>query len=290
MPTSQSASQPAASWTGPLLVDTGLHLVGALIVLAWAAWLWRSGAWRNPLAHVRPRPESGPGFEFVFLAIVVLYAGLSLCAALLPYDAERAQVAGTADFHRFQVCEMGAYVLLAAYAILVLRFRPTFAKGGLRASPGQLILLAFAAALFIGPICGVQQILSNTVWKWFDPTVRPPEHAVLEAFHHSAWDGWGQVQLFVSAVVLAPLAEELFFRGLVLQSLFHHLRLAWPAVIISSVAFGFVHIAQPQAVLPLATLGLVLAYLRMRYRSLALCVGVHMLFNLRTMVLVLAGA
>jgi membrane protease YdiL (CAAX protease family) len=42
---------------------------------------------------------------------------------------------------------------------------------------------------------------------------------------------------------------------------------------------------QPQDVLPMVTLGVVLGYIRLRYRSLPACVLVHMLFNARTMII-----
>jgi membrane protease YdiL (CAAX protease family) len=60
-------------------------------------------------------------------------------------------------------------------------------------------------------------------------------------------------------------------------------RRAWPAIVLSSLAFGAVH-AQPQDVAPLVTMGVVLGFLRLRCNSLWPCIVLHMLFNARTMI------
>lgn len=49
------------------------------------------------------------------------------------------------------------------------------------------------------------------------------------------------VLLVIGAVVLAPLVEEVVFRGVLFQALRRKLGL-WPGVVISSLAFGFIHV------------------------------------------------
>jgi membrane protease YdiL (CAAX protease family) len=90
--------------------------------------------------------------------------------------------------------------------------------------------------------------------------------------------GW-QVAVIVSTVVLAPLCEELFFRGL-LQSMIR--RWASPAVAIgiSSVLFGIVHTGdQPQNTPALIVLGIALGIAYERSGRLWTSIGIHALFN-----------
>ncbi|MBU0616183.1 MAG: CPBP family intramembrane metalloprotease, partial [Planctomycetes bacterium] len=125
------------------------------------------------------------------------------------------------------------------------------------------------------------------VWRWLEPGAEQPIHAVLEAVEKSAWGLGGIAQLTLAAIVVAPIAEELFFRGLLLQTIWRYLGHAWLAIVLSGAAFGFIHHEQPQDVLPLVTMGVILGYVRVRYRSLPACVLMHALFNARTMAFVL---
>lgn len=79
--------------------------------------------------------------------------------------------------------------------------------------------------------------------------------------------------------VLAPLAEELFFRGYFFGAL-RRLGL-WPAAIFTGLAFGIVHVAgSPIAfILPLALLGTVLCLLRERTGSLYPGIVLHCINN-----------
>ena len=80
-------------------------------------------------------------------------------------------------------------------------------------------------------------------------------------------------------VGLAPIAEELFFRGF----LFAGLRSRWPlwaAALLSGVIFGLIHAPTGlTAVVPLSALGVVLCWLYERTGSLWPCVMVHLINN-----------
>ncbi len=95
---------------------------------------------------------------------------------------------------------------------------------------------------------------------------------------------WGELLLLaVAAVVIAPVVEELLFRGLVLQGLM--LRLGfWPAALLSSAAFGLLHTGSFDAagaalVLATGVLGLGLCVLARRTGRLGPGMGVHALRN-----------
>ena len=84
--------------------------------------------------------------------------------------------------------------------------------------------------------------------------------------------------VFLIAVV-APISEELFFRGMVFSGLRLRFTL-WPAAVISGVIFGLPHVLTgPLAVVPLSALGVMLAWLYERTGSLWPCVFVHVINN-----------
>lgn len=84
--------------------------------------------------------------------------------------------------------------------------------------------------------------------------------------------------VFLIAVV-APFAEELFFRGFLFAGLRRRLSL-WPAALISAAVFGGIHAPTgPTAVVPLAMLGVVFAWLYERTGSIWPCIIAHALNN-----------
>jgi uncharacterized protein len=94
----------------------------------------------------------------------------------------------------------------------------------------------------------------------------------------------------VAAVVLAPIAEELLFRGLLHRGLRRRLRLA-PATAVSSVLFAIVHVdvalSQPIALVGLTLVGALLAVAYERTGSLLVPVVIHAVHNAVTIAVVI---
>jgi len=270
-----------------LPIDAAVRVVGALLLGGWLLRHLRPPA-RDPLDVPDAAPR-GPGpllviaILLVFLALMVVAATILQALGVTP----TAQTAvGAGGWHLARIAEDSVKLLVCLLMLATLRKLPAFPdppRRGVEATArltvgGVLVVMALA-------YCQLQG--ADVLWRWLYPDTPWPQHVVLEAVRHSAWGHWGLVQLVFSAVVVAPLAEELFFRGILLQGLWSVSGRAWVGVIGSAVFFGLIHMVQPQAVVPLATMGLVLGVVRVRYRSLWLCVLIHALFNARTMELVL---
>ncbi|HSP03178.1 MAG TPA: type II CAAX endopeptidase family protein [Acidimicrobiales bacterium] len=99
--------------------------------------------------------------------------------------------------------------------------------------------------------------------------------------------GPGVLVLVLVVVVAAPLAEEVFFRGMLQRTLARYLPI-WPAMLITSVLFGISHFQALQ--LPaLAAFGLVLSVLAHRTGRLGPSIWAHVGFNATTVVALVAG-
>ncbi|MGB9608638.1 MAG: lysostaphin resistance A-like protein, partial [bacterium] len=95
----------------------------------------------------------------------------------------------------------------------------------------------------------------------------------------------GKAALLFLIVFLAPLFEELLFRGLLYPSLREELGVV-PAIILSSFFFASVH-ADVSRLLPLMTLGMVFTYLYEKRHSLLPSILAHALWNAQTIFLLL---
>ena len=107
-----------------------------------------------------------------------------------------------------------------------------------------------------------------------DIIVHPEQQEILTLFPRTAE---GIALLTLLAVVMAPLFEELFFRGF----LFRGLANSWGWVaggLVSAVAFGSAHM-QLSVMIPLCALGFLLAWVYKQTGSLWTSIALHAIFN-----------
>jgi membrane protease YdiL (CAAX protease family) len=102
------------------------------------------------------------------------------------------------------------------------------------------------------------------------------------------WGSTGMVVAIVYGVGLAPMLEEILFRGFALPPLVKALGPV-PAIAIDALVFGLVHLDDPVAVPPLALLGATLAWLRWRTQSLWPSFVLHFTNNLIAFLILLAA-
>jgi membrane protease YdiL (CAAX protease family) len=85
--------------------------------------------------------------------------------------------------------------------------------------------------------------------------------------------------VFITVLLVAPIVEEMLFRGIILEGLARHYKLA-TAVLTSSILFALVHLPVGVIVaLNIFFLALFLAWVRLESGSLLLCVICHATFN-----------
>lgn len=133
-------------------------------------------------------------------------------------------------------------------------------------------------------LCPLVLHLTEAVVLFIAPDFQFPMHPTMEKLSGGGLTVWLVVAMWLSAVLVAPVAEEVFFRGIVQTLLLNVLRRRWAALALASLVFAAVHFPQPQAIPALAVLGVLLGFAYERTGSLLPAIAVHSLFNLKTLV------
>jgi membrane protease YdiL (CAAX protease family) len=171
--------------------------------------------------------------------------------------------------------QFGTSLLLMAFALLLWRRLPEHerrAATALKHTTGGAIGLGLT--LGIGIVIGAGAIILGG--QAIDPVVERR----LEDIEEIGTVPWQLALTVVALVVLAPLGEELLFRGLLLRALVRRIRF-WPAALVSSLLFAAAHadsyLLWPRAIALVGT-GVVLAWLY-RWRGYWASVTAHATVN-----------
>ena len=155
---------------------------------------------------------------------------------------------------------------------LVRKIRTTKAELGLTRWPSWMdILLAPAGFLVYIVLSWLFGNVADAIIPWYDAT------EVQDTGFSGLTQNYQYLLAFVSLVVLAPVAEELLFRGYLFGKLKKHVP-AWIAVVVASIAFGVAHASWTVGV-DVFALGLVLCTLRLVSGSIWSSVLLHGLKN-----------
>lgn len=149
---------------------------------------------------------------------------------------------------------------------------------GLLASIGARTMGAAAALFFVLPI-----LFDDDLDSFGDTTVQDTTIS------------WAGILTFaVAALVVAPIVEELFFRGLAQRSLESVLP-RWLAIAVQGVVFGFLHvqpavgIANVAIVVTISVAGMVFGFTYHRFKRLGPTITAHLWFNLVAIVVLVAA-
>ncbi len=203
------------------------------------------------------------------IAVVLWGAiGLGLSAVSLPLLPLQSAALHTA-ISRF-LSELSLYAgVVGAVAVLVTgRRRVPMSALGWRAAPTRWLLLALPLALAGYVVVVLAGIVGNVL---FPHAHNGQPQAVRDAFGHY------QLLALVAVTVIAPVAEETFFRGFLYGWLRHRVPL-WAAVTLSALVFAVAH-AELALLIPIFVLGCLLALVYERSDSLLPGMIIHALFN-----------
>jgi membrane protease YdiL (CAAX protease family) len=171
----------------------------------------------------------------------------------------------------------------------------TWADMGVRRPDGAAARDLVLGALFAVPVLLLTLILSAVLGSFLERTPSPlPDPG----------DGLGLAFNLLSAVVLAPIGEELFFRGFATTAWARSLGAAWPAILRGAVFFAFAHVltlfdasfetgVQRAAFsfIALLPVAITLGWLFLSRRSLYAAIGLHGAFNgIQVLLLFVAGS
>ena len=274
--------QTAPAATGPVAAPTGLLTLVGIGICVLAVWLVRCLA--RP-SRVSLRRTPGRPNTVGILHVIAPLAAAQLtgwgCVALLQQAFGRG--GGDEAGMRMEVGLLAGLIsgvvwLGVGLAVAAGAFRHGLRRGmglsarrwlfdGLRGVVGYLAVLPVCVGLFL-----------LVVWISKAMGIAPTYHPILQALSHLS-PGWKALAA-LSAVVVAPLAEEVYFRGLVQSAVRSFATGAWPGILVASVFFSLMHVgAEPQAVPSLFALSLAMGYTYERTGRLASPILIHALFN-----------
>lgn len=259
-------------------IDIVLIAAGAVVLLVWARRWWRRGR-RDPLARAATRPNTMVP-ELLLLPLGIYLGAWFLLNGLYRSDSSEA-MSRTTQMNLSNVAQLAG--LLACLAIARRAF-----PGGIRTFLWGTSRLGKALAsttwMFVVVLCVCSALVWTTATIMTMLNYPIPSHPTLQALTDESPSLGATVALCTGAVVIAPLAEEFFFRGLLQTVLANLVGGRWRAIGLTAGAFALMHSDQPHAVPPLAALAVILGYAYERYGSLLVPILLHVAFNLRTII------
>ena len=245
-----------------------LAVVGALAFVAGLVYI--------ALRQLRVRsflpPERYRGPGVLILTLLVLALAFLL---VVPFGADAsALVLGEGE-----LTLIGAIVLLVSTQVALLAvsyllvFRPN-ALAGLPWLPGRNASAAITSGLGWGVVAwlGATLLAGAVVFVLERLGIEPEPQAAERAI--AMLDPW---LVILAVVILAPVAEEIFFRGVVFNALRREAGRRW-AFIGSAALFAVIHISLV-ALLPIFVLGLALAWVYERTDNLLAPIAMHAVVN-----------
>ncbi|MFQ5589969.1 MAG: lysostaphin resistance A-like protein [Phycisphaerae bacterium] len=263
-------------------IDQAVTLCAVLILAVFGVW-WVLVSRRDPLAGAPQRANTIRDDALVFVLVVYLLG------ALVAQKVSQLLVGGRGDVFVNLMAGSGAQLvgIGACLTIASLRFEGGIAAfclgtSSLRRGSG-FVLLVGGTVVALG-LCPIVLEASMALVRWLAPLHELRTHPTIEALHYPDASLFIKALLWIGACVIAPVAEELFFRGLLQTFLVNLLRNRWLAMSLAPVAFSVVHMSQEYAIPALAVLAMLIGYLYERSGSLLLPVLVHAAFNTKTLV------
>lgn len=182
-----------------------------------------------------------------------------------------------------------------AVALLVLAIGAARVRGGLPGwglslqGFGRRLATAILAFVALWPACAALLMLTRLFLEHVWGMDLPPAHTSLLVLQSAEIGIWTKAMIAVNAILLAPLAEELFFRGLLQTAVARWSGSPWIGVAATAVVFGAMHAQFFDTVPALVVFGGILGYAYARTGSLTLVILIHAVFNGKNVLWALLG-
>jgi membrane protease YdiL (CAAX protease family) len=208
-------------------------------------------------------------------ALVVVFTLLALLLRAFDVDTDDAETSAGASVALLlgqMVLDFAAVGAAAVFSLRKYGLRPS--AWGLVWPPklniGLILLTLVLCFVALGVYRGVTVVLGLE-------ELEPQSNVPTELFEHPA-----VVPLTVFLIlVVAPFAEEMFFRGFIFHGMWGRIGF-WPAAFGSGFFFSLIHVSSSDLiglVVPFTIIGALLAWIVKRTGSLWNAIGVHFLFN-----------
>ena len=236
--------------------------------------------------------DSHPWWVWMLCGVMVFFAlmlGASVGAAL----AMAAGAGSGSEQYQTMAGVAGYATALAVGAVLVRLVRATAPQAGFAAPPKSfamglgwllvalpMVYSAGSIAVLIQEACTGREITDRLA----HPTLK-----LLAENHGNVW-AWATGLV---AIVLAPIQEELVFRGFLQTALLRLLGRPWLSILVASLVFAAAHIGADMpwyGIAPVFVLGLAMGFAFERTRMLGTSVAMHVGFNALNVAMALLGA
>ncbi|MCB9850076.1 MAG: CPBP family intramembrane metalloprotease [Phycisphaerales bacterium] len=229
--------------------------------------------------------------EAVFLPVLAfLFAMLVSYPALAQYlgkvgpadaaDEDKLDLAAlVANNLAFVAAAVVSYVVGRRY---LTRTEAGFVRGG-RGIASQ-VLFGVGGAIAAIALCQLTLYVTVRIVQLFKPEITFPEHGVIEALRNPQCPVWLPAFLWAGVAGVTPIAEEMYFRGILQTGLIRTTRSRRWGVVVAGFMFGLAHATQPQVVPALALFGVILGVMYVHTGSLVGPIVAHAVFNAKTLV------
>ena len=267
----------------PLSTIDDILFVGAVTILVLSSGRWLLRSRQDPLISAPERPNAVRE-DAVALAVVAYF----LCAMVvsgmvkLMGGSGDSVLGGLVIGNGAHLAGIGACVYVAATRFGGGVFG--FCCGGRQGVPFRRAALAVGLSVVAIAMCPLIRAATASGIVFFVPGYELQSHPTVVALHDPSQPMFVKVAFWAGAVLIAPVAEEFFFRGLLQSFLVTVFRSRWAAIVVASILFGSVHYGQPSAIPALMVLAILMGFAYEKTGSLVWPVAIHVAFNLKTLV------
>ncbi len=258
-----------------------LALIAGLVLDGRFLWLFRKG--EVPRIRTVPHMKPGWGLLDIMFFMVVFYIASMLFAEIMSFFQVRFPIAENENFQLFTI-SIWMNFLAVAFIIFLVKFmhsQDLQVLGLTRRNFLKNIGYAIIAYIAFIPVLVAINYATHYVTQLIGYDA--PTQDVVKMF--MAEKEMPILLLgFFAASIVAPVAEEIIFRGFAYSALKKTMGVFW-SIVLTSLIFSVLH-AHVVGIVPIFALGVLLAYLYERTGSLIAPITVHMIHNTIMLVLV----